>query len=211
LEASRSCASVTEYYRSSSGSGRSDPYADYNYIVANRNTFEFNISSPTDAFLKDHSYAHEWFTWNIKYGKGSDIGFWRENTVLGGSCLGKEGYIGVIYGPENKLECNYPYVKGYEQSQIHYPGNKRDWDGMEFAWWSTYDLKLVGAKSVENAQFKTGIPRRLNVDVEDACDIQTLDRSFPWYRLVVSVSDLDGSNVREIETLPIQQGTHFDF
>ena len=58
---------------------------------------------------------------------------------------------------------------------------------------------------------KTGIPRRLNVDVQDVCDIQTISRMSPFYGVTVSVSDLDGSNVREIETLPCQLGTHFDF
>ena len=209
---SGSCALQTEYYRTSSGSGRNDAYADRNYIVASKNTFNIVIpSAPFEAFLADHSYAHQWFRLNVITGKGSDVGFWMADTDKGGKNLSTSGFIGVIYGPDNILECNYPYVNACAQNLIHYPGNRSGWLDMSRAWGNTYDLKLQGAQSVENAQFKTGIPRRLNVDVQDVCDIQTISRMSPFYGVTVSVSDLDGSNVREIETLPCQLGTHFDF
>ena len=207
-----SCAKITEYYRSSSGSGRNDAYADYNYIVANKDSFNVaTISAPFDAFLTDHSYAHQWFRSNVLLGKGSDVGFWRQDTDKGGKNLPTSGFIGIIYGPDNILECNYPFVNGSAHNQIHYPGNKSGWLEMGSAWANTYDLQPTNAQSVENAQFKTGIPRRLNVDVRDVCDILTINRVQPFYRVVVSVGDLDGSNVREIETLPWQLNSHFDF
>lgn len=204
-------AQVTEYYRSSSGSGRNDPYAKYNYMVCKRGSFDLSNPS-TDPFVGAHAYSHDWFVDNVRYGEGSGIGFWREDSNKGGGMLPANGFIGIIYGPLQKLECIYPYQKqGNDVSKIYYPGNKAGWLDMRAAWVNTYDLQVKDAKSVENAEFKTGIPRRLNVNVGDVCDILTIDRLVPFYRVAVSVSDLDGSNVRELVTLPCQPDTHFDF
>ena len=186
-----SCAKQTEYYRTSSGSGRNDAYADYNYIVASQNSFNRStISAPFDAFLTDHSYAHQWFRTNVAMGENSDVGFWKNETDKGGRNLPRSGFIGVIYGPENRLECNYPYMDSrYNRNEIRYPGNRGGWLDMVEAWERAIDLDIEGGGNVSFAgkalstdmEVFADVDYAVHVSASDNADIVTTPRRFQYW------------------------------
>ena len=184
------CAQQTEYYRSSLGSGRNDAYANFNYIVANRNSFEFNISHPFAAFDDDHSYSHEWFIFNIMHGQSSGIGFWSDHGLPApnGSCLAMNtsGYIGVIDGSRDVLECTYKFG----EEGFMYPGNKSGWNETHYAWLNAVDIETT-ANMADGTEVEADKKFAVGVTGKDNADIETLTRDYD-YRLDVSFVRNDG-------------------
>ena len=195
------CALRTEFYRTSSGSGRNGAYAHENYIVCPKDGFDIV------GFLDPHSYAHTWFIKNIgsKIAKDNKVGFWSERPPL----IGGNGFLGVINGDDQKLECVYRYG----QSGFNYPGNKSGWLEMRDAWKHAVDLDITNNGSVslrDNAELQKGVTQHITVRVSDNCDIQTVDRMRYLYRLGVYFVG-DGSSNENMVYFNEQFGDVFDF
>ncbi len=207
-------ADITEYYRSSSGSGRDDAYAKYNYIVHKATTFDF--ISPKDIFnpfIANHSYSHEWMIDNIRSGSFSDIGFWRKDSDKGGKMLPQNGYIGIIYGPGQRLEAIYPYLEGKDKSKISYPGNQSGWFNTVNEYGRTYDLSFESTPSFEggNNVFYTEVRKRVRFSIKDRCinDIM-IDRNQLYYFVGINIRDIDNENIVNISSVK-QSNNIFDF
>ena len=198
-EINSSCADITEYYKTSKVFGRDDHYAHYNYIVVEDNKFE--------GFWKEwggaHSYAYRWLASNIRLGRDSGVGFWRlERTSLADA---QGGFIGVINGDDNRLECAYRLG----ETGFKYPGNKSTWDDMYYTWKQVADLDIVNNGSVslaDNSELIIGVPQNITVTVADNCDIQTVER-WKKYRLRILYEQEDG--VRKIVTSKVQMDKVF--
>ena len=183
FEVDRKCARRTEYYRTSSVSGRNDAYADENYIVCRSRGFDFvGIVDP-------HSYAHEWFIDNIRSlkAKKNEVGFWSKEPPL----IKGGGFLGVINGDNHQFECVYKYG----EEGFKYPGNKSGWIQMYDAWKSSADLDIVNNGSVslaDNTELIIGVPQHITVKIEDNSDIRTVER-IHQYRLNIVYADDSGS------------------
>ena len=185
-------ANMTEYYRSSSGSGCAEPYAKYNYIVAEKGGFEDwkGGSGILDNFYADHSYAIKWFTESIDH-EFDGVGFWAvDGKPRKLQNLGKDGYSGVIN--ENRIvECTYRFGEPY----FYYPGNQPNWVSTYYSWIKTFDLDIRddGHVGLQNgAVLKTGKEILIPIDIKDHVDINTVERHFYDCRMQVVFYDSNG-------------------
>ncbi len=169
-------AEITEYYRTSSGSGRNDPYANYNYIVCKVGGFDAVETADVDVFFGPHSYAHEWFVQNLRSGQLSGIGYWS-NGKPPKYFEGHSGYLGVICGHNlQSFECVYPFEDKTQYpvtTAIHYPGFQNGWLNMRDAWQKTVDLSVNVSGVREDMTMYTGEDNKVHISVTDNSDIRS--------------------------------------